>query len=112
MMKQHAQIRRTGPEAEFNPWEKQRPGDEPDVVEEDDPIEAAPVYAAESESVGLTGPDVARNSSRPFGSKPVTSNVKRCRPRNEAMIWSKELPRARGPGGMCSTATTSPRHRG
>ena len=32
MMKQHAQIRRTGPEAEFNPWEKQRSHDEPEVV--------------------------------------------------------------------------------
>src|SRR5947208_239986 len=80
MMKQHAQIRRTGPEAEFNPWEKQRSHDEPEVVEEEDPIEAAPVSAAESESVGLTGPDDALGLYlRQMGSIPLLNREQELR---------------------------------
>jgi RNA polymerase primary sigma factor len=83
MMKQHAQIRRRpGPDAEFSPWEKQRPDDEPEVVEEEDAetVEAAPVSAAESESVGLTGPDDALGLYlRQMGSIPLLNREQELR---------------------------------
>jgi RNA polymerase primary sigma factor len=87
MMKQQAQAgRRTADE--FNPWEA---GPEEDGPEQEEPEEAAaePLSAAESESLGLTGPDDALGLYlRQMGSIPLLS-------REQELRLARRLERAR-----------------
>jgi len=77
-MKQHAQAGRRSSAGEFNPWEN-----EPEAeveVERAEPVEAEPVSTAESESVGLTGPDDALGLYlRQMGSIPLLNREQELR---------------------------------
>jgi RNA polymerase primary sigma factor len=82
-MKQHAQVRRRSePDAEFNPWERERPSDEAEITHEEEAEvhEAGPASAAESESLGLTGPDDALGLYlRQMGSIPLLNREQELR---------------------------------
>jgi RNA polymerase primary sigma factor len=81
-MKQQAQARRrSSPPVEFNPWEKER-DDDVELVEHHDEVEAVaePVSTAESESLGLTGPDDALGLYlRQMGSIPLLNREQELR---------------------------------
>jgi RNA polymerase primary sigma factor len=79
-MKQRGQIRPS--EGDFNPWEKERSDPEAEVIETEDgeELESASPSAAESESVGLTGPDDALGLYlRQMGSIPLLNREQELR---------------------------------